>query len=104
MSVPTRGRLPRPPWHFPTACVGTCNPPDIWSLRHCDAFRCYCKVTDDLVRCVRSTGARVVVALAVEGVRKQFADGLPVLDGLDLAVADGEFFTLLGPSGCGKTT
>ena len=49
-------------------------------------------------------GARAVVALAVQGVEKRFADSLPVLDGLDLAVADGEFFTLLGPSGCGKTT
>ncbi|MFC7097177.1 ABC transporter ATP-binding protein [Halobaculum marinum] len=26
------------------------------------------------------------------------------LDGVDLRVADGEFFTLVGPSGCGKTT
>jgi ABC-type Fe3+/spermidine/putrescine transport system ATPase subunit len=45
-----------------------------------------------------------LVALAVKGVEKRFADGPPVLDRLDLAVADGEFFTLLGPSGCGKTT
>jgi ABC-type Fe3+/spermidine/putrescine transport system ATPase subunit len=45
-----------------------------------------------------------LVALAVDGVEKRFADGPPVLDRLDLAVADGEFFTLLGPSGCGKTT
>jgi spermidine/putrescine transport system ATP-binding protein len=26
------------------------------------------------------------------------------LDGVDLAVRDNEFLTLLGPSGCGKTT
>src|SRR5438270_2173818 len=26
------------------------------------------------------------------------------VDGVDLTVSDGEFFTLLGPSGCGKTT
>jgi ABC-type Fe3+/spermidine/putrescine transport system ATPase subunit len=45
-----------------------------------------------------------VVALTVQGVQKRFADGPPVLNGLDLEVADGEFFTLLGPSGCGKTT
>ena len=37
-------------------------------------------------------------------VRKSFARGRSVLDGLSLSVADGEFFTLLGPSGCGKTT
>ena len=45
-----------------------------------------------------------MVALTVQGVEKRFADGPPVLDKLDLQVADGEFFTLLGPSGCGKTT
>ncbi len=28
----------------------------------------------------------------------------PVLEGLNLEVAEGEFFVLLGPSGCGKTT
>ncbi len=31
-------------------------------------------------------------------------DGEPVLTGLNLSIADGEFVTLLGPSGCGKTT
>ena len=36
-------------------------------------------------------------------VRKSY-DGKIVLPGLDLAVAEGEFLTLLGPSGCGKTT
>ena len=30
--------------------------------------------------------------------------GQPVIDGLDLEVADGEFLVLLGPSGCGKST
>ena len=31
-------------------------------------------------------------------------DGEQVLDGLNLAIKDKEFITLLGPSGCGKTT
>ncbi|BBL73299.1 spermidine/putrescine ABC transporter ATP-binding protein PotA [Methylomagnum ishizawai] len=31
-------------------------------------------------------------------------DGKTILPGLDLAVNEGEFLTLLGPSGCGKTT
>ncbi|HPD15976.1 MAG TPA: ABC transporter ATP-binding protein [Planctomycetota bacterium] len=41
--------------------------------------------------------------LHVEGVTKSF-DGTPVLREVSLAVAGGEFVTLVGPSGCGKTT
>ncbi len=40
----------------------------------------------------------------VEEIRKSFAGGKPVLDGVSFTVADGEFVSLLGPSGCGKTT
>jgi ABC-type sugar transport system ATPase subunit len=40
----------------------------------------------------------------VEDIRKSFAGGKPVLDGVSFTVADGEFVSLLGPSGCGKTT
>jgi ABC-type sugar transport system ATPase subunit len=43
--------------------------------------------------------ARVVF----EQVTKRF-DGTVAVDGLDLAIADGEFLVLLGPSGCGKST
>ena len=32
------------------------------------------------------------------------SEGDPTPAGIDLAVEDGEFFTLVGPSGCGKTT
>ena len=45
--------------------------------------------------------------LLVEGVRKIFRAGgreVLALDGIDLAVAPGEFVCLLGPSGCGKST
>jgi putative spermidine/putrescine transport system ATP-binding protein len=42
-------------------------------------------------------------AVRLEGVRKRFGDIIAV-DGVDLDVARGEFFSLLGPSGSGKTT
>ncbi len=41
----------------------------------------------------------------IEGVTKTFAAGAVIaLADVSLAIAAGEFFTLLGPSGCGKTT
>jgi NitT/TauT family transport system ATP-binding protein len=42
--------------------------------------------------------------VALRGVGKAFANGVVALDGLDLAVREGEFLSLLGPSGCGKST
>ena len=45
--------------------------------------------------------ARMVVTL--EGVRKAYGP-VRALDGIDLAVFEGELLSLLGPSGCGKTT
>jgi putative spermidine/putrescine transport system ATP-binding protein len=42
-------------------------------------------------------------AVRLEGVEKRFGDVVAV-DGIDLAVRDGEFFSMLGPSGSGKTT
>jgi spermidine/putrescine transport system ATP-binding protein len=42
-------------------------------------------------------------AISVEEVRKTFGDATAV-DGVDLQIAEGEFFSMLGPSGCGKTT
>lgn len=41
--------------------------------------------------------------IELKKVSKSF-DGELVLDGIDLAIRDKEFITLLGPSGCGKTT
>ena len=45
--------------------------------------------------------ARTVVAL--DGVRKSYG-AVRALDGVDLAIVEGELLSLLGPSGCGKTT
>jgi putative spermidine/putrescine transport system ATP-binding protein len=52
-----------------------------------------------------STRATVDPAIAVrlEGVHKRFGDVVAV-DGIDLEVRHGEFFSMLGPSGSGKTT
>jgi putative spermidine/putrescine transport system ATP-binding protein len=43
------------------------------------------------------------IAVRLEGVRKRFGDVIAV-DGVDLHVGTGEFFSMLGPSGSGKTT
>ena len=42
-------------------------------------------------------------AVRLEGITKRFGDVMAV-DGIDLEIADGEFFSMLGPSGSGKTT
>src|SRR5438132_12135447 len=41
-------------------------------------------------------------ALEIRRLAKRFAE--PAVDGMDLAVRAGEFYTLLGPNGAGKTT
>jgi putative spermidine/putrescine transport system ATP-binding protein len=52
----------------------------------------------------RATGdAAAMPAIRLEGVQKRFGDVVAV-DGIDLDVRDGEFFSMLGPSGSGKTT
>lgn len=45
--------------------------------------------------------------IEIKGVRHAYrtkAGPLPVLDGLDIAVPEGEFCAVVGPSGCGKST
>jgi ABC-2 type transport system ATP-binding protein len=46
--------------------------------------------------------APLPLALEIRGLAKHF--GRPAVDGLDLRVRAGEFYTLLGPNGAGKTT
>ncbi|MCM2970976.1 ABC transporter ATP-binding protein [Larsenimonas suaedae] len=48
--------------------------------------------------------ARKASSITLEGVEKSFSREAIALDGVDLTIKAGEFFTLLGPSGCGKTT
>ena len=45
-----------------------------------------------------------MTALTLEGLTKTFQRAGTVVDSIDLAIKEGEFFTLLGPSGCGKST
>jgi multiple sugar transport system ATP-binding protein len=44
-----------------------------------------------------------MAAISTRDVRKEFG-GVMAVDGISLAVPNGEFVVLLGPSGCGKTT
>jgi ABC-2 type transport system ATP-binding protein len=43
-------------------------------------------------------------ALAISGLKKVYAGGFEALKGIDLSVAEGDFFALLGPNGAGKST
>ncbi len=46
---------------------------------------------------------RRVSGLRLVGIKKSYGDN-PVVKGVDLEVAPGEFLVMVGPSGCGKTT
>ena len=45
-----------------------------------------------------------MASISIEGASRTFADGTRALDGVNLAIGDGEFLVLVGPSGCGKST
>jgi ABC-type branched-subunit amino acid transport system ATPase component len=49
------------------------------------------------------TTATETPTVRLEGVVKRF-NTVTAVDGLDLQMSGGEFFSMLGPSGCGKTT
>ena len=44
-----------------------------------------------------------MAAVEIRGVKKVFGS-TPVIHGVDVSIADGEFVVLVGPSGCGKST
>jgi putative spermidine/putrescine transport system ATP-binding protein len=50
-----------------------------------------------------STPTEAAPAISLRGLTKHFGD-VRAVDGVDLDIADGEFFSMLGPSGSGKTT
>jgi ABC-type sugar transport system ATPase subunit len=45
-----------------------------------------------------------MASIRFEGVTKIYGDGTRAVNGLDLAIEEGEFMVFVGPSGCGKTT
>ena len=45
-----------------------------------------------------------MAALSLQNLTKTYANGVAALKGINLDVAEGDFFALLGPNGAGKTT
>lgn len=45
-----------------------------------------------------------MTALSIRNLCKRYPNGVEALKGIDLDVAEGDFFALLGPNGAGKTT
>src|ERR1043165_9355703 len=42
--------------------------------------------------------------IRLENVKKSYTKGVPVIHGVSVEIADGEFIVIVGPSGCGKST
>ena len=46
----------------------------------------------------------MTAAISIQGLEKTYPNGMQALKGVDLHVAQGDFFALLGPNGAGKST
>lgn len=53
---------------------------------------------------VNTISPKQTSALSIQSLTKVYDNGLAALCGIDLEVAEGEFFALLGPNGAGKST
>ncbi|UXN03659.1 sn-glycerol-3-phosphate ABC transporter ATP-binding protein UgpC [Bartonella sp. HY406] len=45
-----------------------------------------------------------MASIKLSNIKKQYDNGITVIEGLNLSVNDGELVVLVGPSGCGKST
>lgn len=64
-------------------------------------------MSDSVALHAMNDDTRSTPAIQLVGLRKQFGAGehaVQAVDGVDLVIQEGEFFSLLGPSGSGKTT
>ena len=63
------------------------------------------QVTPDPYEPVTSAlGRGSMPILTVQNIHKRLTGGVSALQGMELAVEEGQVASLLGPSGCGKTT
>jgi spermidine/putrescine transport system ATP-binding protein len=60
-------------------------------------------MSQTVIRNLTASNRNVIADVELRQVVKVF-DGETVVQGIDLTIAKGEFFSILGPSGCGKTT
>ncbi len=54
--------------------------------------------------CLRPPAFFPMNALTIQDLRKTYRNGFEALKGIDLTIAEGDFFALLGPNGAGKST
>src|SRR3546814_7056737 len=58
-------------------------------------------------RCALVTGVQTCalpISLSFRNITKTYSGNIPVIHGVSMEVADGEFIVIVGPSGCGKST